>query len=599
MRGGMGDGERTHERAKRGESAAAVTESAAPAKTHGIRQCGVSLIAPAVLSCLVLSLPHMCCRQRSTPAAWQVPAFDSPIQRPFVTVSNREQHHGIPAHARPGANPSSVATSLLRNDCLLCHLVWQYRLFLLAGIPRFLRSVVANRFLNPGTNWSLLSLAELKDQMDVDDFIRLEDFADYRKDVSDMEWMTFLHLFQLHWHWIICYLIMSTCCRGTVRLLLFTIFSSAFVFTVLNFKSLLILLLNACLSVLVTNTRVKFLAYLMFFSLIGFSISPIGMFLKRLLFHDSESRILLFDVCFTWLNAKSLSLSVDTIESGKRISRSDLPLILSYLFYFPSLFSGPVHLFDSFKGDIRSDARIGVKSFLMACLQLLKILFYALLLEQLLHVIHSKAMQFYPHLTDQLDEWTFCGVGYSLTCLFYLKYLVLYGFSQSLAAFDSVNLPDGPACVSRVCESRMLWRTFDRGLYQWLTAYFYRPLLGPHASSTVWQLVASAVSFACVCLWHRLDLNVIVWCGINFVSVAVEKYCHSLRLPIRIKCLLFAPLFALMVISNIFFLSNFEVGLQFLRRVFTHVPVPFLPVMIVMYAGCRVSFSLSPSVINK
>ena len=431
--------------------------------------------------------------------------------------------------------------------------------------------------------------------MDTDDFVKSVHFPDYRKDVSDKEWMVFLHLFEKYWHWIPCYLILSIMFRGRSRLYASIIFASVFLYTVLNFKSLLILLLNACFSILVTNTRSKSAAYLLFVAMIAASISPLGVFGKKLLFHDSESQILLFDNCFTWLNAKCLSMSIDTITSGKTIRRSDISLILSYLFYFPSLFTGPVHLFDSFKRDIRSDQQLGLTEYLFASLRLLKVFLYAVLLELLLHVIHSQAIQFYPHLTDQLDGWTFCGLGYSLACLFYLRYYVLYGFAQTLAAFDSVSLPQAPRCVSRVCESRILWRTFDQGLYQWLTNYFYRPLIGLHVSSIVRQLLASAVSFACVCLWHQMDLKVVVWCGINFVSVAVEKYCHSLSLPIRIKCILFAPLFALMVISNIFFLSNLDVGFQFLRRIFTDIPIPFLPTMIVMYAGCRVSFSLSSS----
>jgi alginate O-acetyltransferase complex protein AlgI len=370
-------------------------------------------------------------------------------------------------------------------------------------------------------------------------------------------------------------------------------FAVYFVSVVLNFKSVIILLLNAALSILITNVRIKSLSYIMFVVLIGFSISPVGILMKKLLFHDRESQILLFDVCFTWFNAKCLSLSCDMINSGKKIAKSDVPIILSYLFYFPSLFAGPVHLFDSFKRDFRSETRLTVSEHIFALLNLMKIFSYAIVLELLLHVIHSKAIQFYPHLTEQLDGWTFCGIGYSLTCLFYLKYYVLYGFAQAVAAFDCVKLPDPPACVSRTCESRMLWRTFDRGLYQWLSEYFYRPIIGHHGDgSIVKQLLASAVSFACVCLWHRCDHNVMIWCLINFVSVAVEKYCHSLKLNDQIKCMLFAPLFALMIISNIFFLSNYEVGIQFLIRIFTHVPIPFLPTMIVMYAGCRVSFSL-------
>ena len=57
----------------------------------------------------------------------------------------------------------------------------------------------------------------------------------------------------------------------------------------------------------------------------------------------------------------------------------------------------------------------------------------------------------------------------------------------------------------------------------------------------------------------------------------------------RLNALLSAPFFAIMIISNIYFLSNVDVGNYFFLRVMFKWPIPCLPLLGIMYCGCYYS----------
>lgn len=88
--------------------------------------------------------------------------------------------------------------------------------------------------------------------------------------------------------------------------------------------------------------------------------------------------------------------------------------------------------------------------------------------EVSLHYLYTTALQYYPTLLYPLDAWTLSGFGYSLPCLFFVKYFIIYGLANTLAELDQMQIPGPPKCVTRIHSSSLLWRYFDRGLYFWL-----------------------------------------------------------------------------------------------------------------------------------
>jgi len=60
----------------------------------------------------------------------------------------------------------------------------------------------------------------------------------------------------------------------------------------------------------------------------------------------------------------------------------------------------------------------------------------------------------------------------------------------------------------------------------------------------------------------------------------------------RLTAMISAPFFLLMIISNVFFLSNVPIGMQFIFRFLAiplSFPIPFIPTILIMMCGCVVS----------
>ncbi|CAN8008551.1 unnamed protein product, partial [Ixodes pacificus] len=115
--------------------------------------------------------------------------------------------------------------------------------------------------------------------------------------------------------------------------------------------------------------------------------------------------------------------------------------------------------------------------------------------------------------------------------------------------------------------------------------YIYQPVVA--GQWTLKRRVAgAAASFAFVCSWHGMDRAVIVWCLLNFVGVSTELLAGFLRgrqasfffsamqrryltgIWLRTaRAVVTTPHFLFSIFSCLFFLSNVDVGLIFLRKV--------------------------------
>ena len=466
------------------------------------------------------------------------------------------------------------------------------------------------------------------------------------RDSSDDEWLTFKRLFVRHYPWMILYIIMSITSgkiHSDLQLLAFPVYTMLFTLFVMNTTTLVVLLLyglsvmvvtkvlKSCLKSsqsIIINGIVMLIPYVVFLSTLMTLHSDLGEVFKKIIFSHDDHLVLMFDVSVTWFSSKCLSYSIDSLREDKKSCTEDYLIGLCYLFYFASFLTGPVHLFHDFKKNVHENRtsrtflnhRLTARQLMHVVIKGLKLVFYTLLLETLVHLIHTHALTLMTSsnvdgrpstsIWSRMTGWTFCGLGYTLTCLFYLKYFILYGFSECLSYTNGISLPQPPQCVSHTCQSTSLWRNFDRGLYSWLIHYFYRPILS-FDRNNLWtkdmslpqliflkvkQIAGAFVSFSVVCLFHRGIDHIIVWCFINFASVVVERLINEsdfLSKRIGLKSLISAPLFAIMIISNIFFLSNYHLGKAFVDRIFLHPSIDlFIPVMTVMFAGCYVSFHL-------
>ncbi|KAI1303171.1 Protein-cysteine N-palmitoyltransferase HHAT [Halotydeus destructor] len=431
-------------------------------------------------------------------------------------------------------------------------------------------------------------------------------FPHSRKDVSDFEWLVMRSTFRQHWYLIVIHCVLSQCIRNKspwMSTLFYAIHGTFSALLILNAVSVIFLWLNVLISFAIHKLHRPTLCYITCIAMIYLIHSEAIFSAKDSLFNGDNEKGFLFEVAIAWINAKCLSFSLDSIRARNKESCSEsktLLFVAAYCFYLPPFFTGPIHQYDAFVKSIlvRKNTRVHNET-MYRVMYIFRILFWALVLELMLHFIYSSSMQFYPEITDQMDGWTLCGFGYALPCLFYMKYLVMYGFASGVARLDGIELPPPPVCVTRIHLSSYLWRTFDRGLHLWLTNYIYKPLVAPSYSLKK-RILAAALCFSFVCLWHGFDIAIITWCTINFFILSCEMFGSSITersqghslggyAISQIEPMASAPFFALMIVSNIFFLSNWELGCVFVKRILLTSPVPLLPTLMVMYAGCRTS----------
>ncbi|CAL1261613.1 unnamed protein product [Larinioides sclopetarius] len=349
----------------------------------------------------------------------------------------------------------------------------------------------------------------------------------------------------------------------------------------------------------------KLICYLLTIFTLLLAHHPSFHFIKAsLALRDLES--FLFDVALAWLSIKSLSFAVDRINAKihGRLTSSDIFSILVYCFYLPVFFTGPIMNYETFCEMQKSSRPIPLKEFISRFLHLLfcRISWY-FVYELFLLFIYSSAVQFYPDQVANYDSWALCGLGYALPMMFFLKYFVLYGTANAIGKLEGFELPPPPKCISCIHQSSFLWRHFDRGLYLWILKYLYHPVINSQWKNMFRKILALGVCFGFVCIWHGMDKSICVSSTMNCLLVASEiivKFILTTRsgktfeklpttMKIRISAALSTPHFLMMCLSCCFFLSNFEIGMLLVKRIFSGDVYPLVPLLIIMYCGCHVS----------
>lgn len=126
--------------------------------------------------------------------------------------------------------------------------------------------------------------------------------------------------------------------------------------------------------------------------------------------------------------------------------------------------------------------------------------------------------------------------------------------------------------------------------------YFYKPLNGSPTSSVLRRIFSAIVCFTIIAFWHGLHDSIIVWVTMNILLT----YCDRIVAIVfksndafRMKALIGSPLLALAYISNIFFLSNYEIGWLFISKIILCFPWPLLTVLFIFYCGCFICDQLN------
>ncbi|XP_077438345.1 protein-cysteine N-palmitoyltransferase HHAT isoform X2 [Vanacampus margaritifer] len=448
-------------------------------------------------------------------------------------------------------------------------------------------------------------------------------FKGFKKDVSDFEWTFWTEWAKKSLLWTLAgHAVISRLCSifyPQFQVAALTVYGLAAACSVLGLRGVAVLLLHVALSFSVAQLKRPALCWTCnLFLLCTLHVRPLQDIQRGWYEHEEEHYLLLFSVAVSTLRLISFNLEYcrrPAIHGGAVLQ---LSWLLSYTFYHPFFYNGPVVTYNDYVEQMQKAAeqndrnRPGARYLL---LRSARILMWWCIAEYMIHVMYMHAIQSNETYLEILPPWALGGLALALVQFFFVKYLVLFGLPSMLATLDQLVPPGLPSCVSIMYSFTGMWRHFDKGLYRWLLRYIYVPLGGSH-HGVMSKMLSTALAFGFVCLWHGGHDYLQCWALMNWLGVLVETglkalfgsalVCsfflsparcavttHFLRSPeislplsmtdlygftwerhssaaTRRRCaaLLSAFSTAMLILSNLLFLGGIHVGRIFWKRVF-------------------------------
>ncbi|XP_033209554.1 protein-cysteine N-palmitoyltransferase HHAT [Belonocnema kinseyi] len=441
-----------------------------------------------------------------------------------------------------------------------------------------------------------------------------------KMDISDREWRSWIPFMYQLTPWIIVHLIISRIIKGIFLndpLILscwFICSSLIFVWNYLGFLGVLLLLIQPCIARLLISLGSEILSWivhLMILSIIYYE-KTYGFIFESWLGVEEEKYYML-TIALCWIQLRSISCSVDCIVNDKEpntlfgFAKSFLQST-AYCLYLPTLFLGPIILYEDFLHGIKKTPEPwNLRRLVYFFLNLTRYIFWLYFTEFGMHFLYFNALQFFPDVVEKLNPWAFFGMGYCMGQYFLNKYVVVYGIWSLVTKLDDIEAPPHPKCIARIHLYSDMWKHFDRGLYKFLLRYIYIPTSGSKSGAR--KLFSSFLCFSFVFLWHGMELFIFIWSFLNFFGLAVEYFASAIgksrkylsitekylsgRNIRRLNCIFASPLLAMSAISNFYFFAGADVGHIYIRRVlFLDSWFTIFLLLFCLYCCCQVSLEM-------
>ncbi|CAH1121852.1 unnamed protein product [Ceutorhynchus assimilis] len=408
-----------------------------------------------------------------------------------------------------------------------------------------------------------------------------------KKDKADFEWETCSFYLKEIYPAVICYILISEFCRQLkYKKIIQILYPLGYITYFMGYKIAFAALIQPILFYLVktkTNKLYVWLCNFICLVLIAFYKNLSSNFSPNTANQDvNHFKVFLSTLLISWMNLKCTHFALNN-------SISNVIDYLAYLFYFPTLFTGPFISYDEFKKcyNTRTYKQLDVRLEKLAE-NLMRCLFWYIFVEFSLHYFYFNAAIFQLELIKKLSLCSLCGYGYLMGQFFHIKYIVLYGLSTSLASFENIPVPNLPRCIGRVHLYSDMWKYFDPGLHNFLKKSIFIPC----QKSGLGKLNSSFLCFIFVFIWHGIEDYILIWATLNFIGIALEHFAINKLPNRRLKTLFAAPLLAMSAVSNFYFFAGKDIGDVFARKALTEPSVNIFLVLIALYCCCDVSTEL-------
>lgn len=231
-------------------------------------------------------------------------------------------------------------------------------------------------------------------------------------------------------------------------------------------------------------------------------------------------------------------LCVATVAQSRCPDDYNLLFLLSYIFFLPLYVAGPIIPFNAFCHSLSTKALPRRKWLLKSWLKW--IAFYALtefvatrmLLSHALTV--DRANHRHWHLFHTSELIILMGI---VLCYTWLKFSVLWDGFRIWSIFVGVYCPANLLCfVFDHYSAQHFWKTWHASFHLWIIRYLYVPLGGSKH-----KITCSLLIFLFVALWHRINLDFVLWALITVATILFELHLeakghHSLNRKIFRVC---------------------------------------------------------------
>ncbi|XP_061546642.1 protein-cysteine N-palmitoyltransferase HHAT isoform X2 [Phycodurus eques] len=431
-------------------------------------------------------------------------------------------------------------------------------------------------------------------------------FQGFKRDASDFEWTFWSEWAQKSLLWtLIGHAVVSRLCSvfyPQFQVAAHTVYGLLAASSVLGLRGVAVLLLHVALSFSVAQLRRPALCWTCNLLLLcTLHVPPLQDIQRGWYERDEEYYLLLFSVAVGTLRLLSFSLERCGRPAVHTGSFLQLCWLLSYTFYHPFFYNGPVITYNDYVEQMQTPAEDGDRHKPGARYLLLRsarILMWWCIAEYMIHVMYMHAIQSNETYLEILPTWALGGLALALVQFFFVKYLVLFGLPSTLATLDRLVPPGLPRCVSIMYSFTGMWR------------YVYVPLGGSH-HGVLYKMLSTALAFGFVCLWHGGHDYLQCWALMNWLGVLVETGLKALfgsallrsflerrsSAATRRRCaaLLSAFSTAMLILSNLIFLGGIHVGRIFWKRVFLQGWSTVAPPMLAfLYCFAQVGLEWAP-----